>query len=216
MNISRLEGELLEAQASYNAMQHAFLEQRREAEAALLRAERAFSMAKGEETALSCEWKVRWEPNAPMPHVLASEGQTYLMYVVQEDANWDGTSAKLSIALVNFIDCYAWKYGGPNVDVLSGHPLWGRGLEPNAAHVIAHSRWLAQEEKINQVHPNYNPDRWKTWKHYLLSFRDETFECVASDYQIELFRASLGQVAQIAHLRLFANEKEEARDDHST
>jgi hypothetical protein len=151
MNISRLEGELLEAQARYNAMQHASLEQWREAEAALLRAERAFSMAKGEETALACEWKVRWEPNAPMPHVLASEVQTYLMYVVQEDANWDGSSEKLSIALVNFIDCYAWK-------------------------------------------------------HYLLSFRDETFECLASDYQIELFTASLGQVAQIAHMRLFANE----------
>src|SRR5260370_36284576 len=82
MNISRLEGELLEAQARYNAMQHASLEQRREAEAALLRAERAFSMAKGEETALACEWKVRWEPNAPMPHVLASEVQTYPIRVL--------------------------------------------------------------------------------------------------------------------------------------
>ena len=141
-----------------------------------------------------------------MPHVLASEGQTYLMYVVQEDSNWDGSSEKLSIALVDFIDCNAWKYGGPNVDVLSGHPLWGRGLDPNAAHMIAHSRWLAQEEKINQVHPQYNPDRWKTRKHYLLSFRDKTFECLASDYTIELFRASLEQVAQIVHKRLFASE----------
>ena len=47
MNISRLEGELLEAQARYNAMRHASLEQWREVEAALLCAERAFSMAKG-------------------------------------------------------------------------------------------------------------------------------------------------------------------------
>ena len=72
--------------------------------------------------------------------------------------------------------------------------------------MIAHSRWLAQEEKINQVHPQYNPDRWKTRKHYLLSFRDKTFECLASDYTIELFRASLVQVAQIVHKRLFASE----------
>jgi hypothetical protein len=206
MSISRLESELLEAQARCSVTQHASLEQRREAKADLLRAERAFSMAKGEETTLACEWKILWEPNAPMPHVLVSEGQTYLMYVVLENSNWDGSSEKLSIALVDFIDCNAWKYGGPNVDVLSGHPLWGRGLDPNAAHMIAHSRWLAQEEKINQVHPQYNPDRWKTRKHYLLSFRDKTFECLDSDYTIELFRASLVQVAQIVHKRLFASE----------
>jgi hypothetical protein len=90
--------------------------------------------------------------------------------------------------------------------VLNGHSLWGKGLDPYEAHEIAHSRWLAEEEKINQVHPHYNPDRWKTRKHYLFSFRDETFECLACDYRIEVFRASLKQVAQIAQARLFASE----------
>jgi hypothetical protein len=81
-----------------------------------------------------------------------------------------------------------------------------KGLDPYEVHEIAHSRWLAEEEKINQVHPHYNPDRWKTRKHYLFSFRDETFECLACDYRIEVFRASLEQVAQIAQARLFASE----------
>jgi hypothetical protein len=93
-----------------------------------------------------------------------------------------------------------------NDEVLSGHPLWGRGLEPYEAHIIAHSRWLAEEEQINKVHPRYNPDRWKTRKHYLLSFKDDTFECLASDYKIEVFRESLEQVAQLAQARLFTSE----------
>ena len=76
-----------------------------------------------------------------------------------------------------------------------------------SAHVIAHSRWLAEAENINKVHRHYNPDRWKTRKHYLLTFHDETFECLASGYKIEVFRESLEQVAQIVQARLFASEK---------
>src|SRR6266567_2362449 len=98
------------------------------------------------------------------------------MYVVSEpDPNWYESYVSLvqasdvhTIALVEFIDCYAFTFGGSNDEVLDGHPLWGRELSPYNAHVIAHSRWLAEEEKINQVHPRYNPDRWKTRKHYLL------------------------------------------------
>jgi len=185
------------------------------AKEALLSAERALSLAKGEETALACEWEVLWEANAPMPHVMTAARKTYLMYAVQEpDLNLDGSSDKLvqisdvsTVALVKLIDCYAYTFGGPNDEVLSGHPLWGRGLSYSSAHVIAHSRWLAEAENINKVHQHYNPDRWKTRKHYLLSFKDETFECLASGYKIEVFRESLEQVAQIVQARLFASEK---------
>jgi hypothetical protein len=150
-----------------------------------------------------------------LPHVVASGWKTYVMYVVSEpDPNWDGLYVSLvqasdvhTIALVEFIDCDAFTLGGPNDEVLHGHPLWGRGLSYYSAHVIAHSRWLAEAENINKVHQHYNPDRWKTRKHYLLTFHDETFECLASGYTIEVFRESLEQVAQIAQARLFASEK---------
>ena len=155
------------------------------------------------------------EPGDPLLHVVASGWKTYLRYVVSEPyPNWDESYVSLvqasdvhTIALVEFIDCYAFTLGGPNDKVLHGHPLWGRGLSYYSAHVIAHSHWLAEAENINKVHRHYNPDRWKTRKHYLLSFKDETFECLASGYTIEVFRESLEQVAQIAQSRLFASEK---------
>ncbi|HYL42233.1 MAG TPA: hypothetical protein VEU97_02505, partial [Ktedonobacteraceae bacterium] len=103
-------------------------------------------MAKGEETALACEWEVAWEPNAPRPHIMASGGKTYLMYIVEDDSNWDGSSDMLTIALVKFIDCYAYTFGGPNDEVLSGHPLWGRGLEPQM------SLWESFFTSILSVH----------------------------------------------------------------
>ncbi len=59
MSISRLEAELLEAQARYNTMKNVPLKESIAAKQTLLSAERALSLAKGEETALVCEWEVQ-------------------------------------------------------------------------------------------------------------------------------------------------------------
>jgi hypothetical protein len=90
--------------------------------------------------------------------------------------------------------------------VIAGHRLWGKGLAPYSAHVIANSRWLAEMENINRVHPSYHPDKWRTLKHYLLLFHDEHFECLAKDYTIEVLQDSLEHVVEIARTRLFARE----------
>jgi hypothetical protein len=107
------------------------------------------------------------------------------------------------IALVEFARCRVTKFGSPNDEVIRGHPLFGKGLEPYGAHLIANSRWLAELQRIHSVHPRYNPSRWQNVKHYLLLFHDETFECLAEGHTIELFRESFVQVLEIAKVRLF-------------
>ncbi len=47
------------------------------------------------------------------------------------------------------------------------------------------SRWLAELMKINSVHSQYNPDWWKQYRHYLLAFHDETFECIARGHSLK-------------------------------
>ncbi len=79
MSISRLEAELLEAQARYNTMKNVPLKESIAAKQTHLSAERALSLAKGEETALACEWEVLWEANAPMPHVMTAARKTYVL-----------------------------------------------------------------------------------------------------------------------------------------
>jgi hypothetical protein len=108
------------------------------------------------------------------------------------------------IALVEFIYCSVHHFGEPNDEVIGGHRLWGKGLALYTAHVIANSRWLAGLEDINKVHPYYHPDRWRALKHYLLLFHDESFECLASSYTIEVLQDTLEHVAEIARTRLFA------------
>jgi hypothetical protein len=179
---------------------------------ALWEAERALALAKGEETALACDWPAPWDVGAPMPYVVAGEGKTYLIYLIREaEPLLDGSSvtivdpasySKFPVALVEFLRCTAFRFGGPNDEVIHGHPLYGKGLNPYGAHIIANSRWLAELMEINSVHLLHNPSNWTDVKHYMLLFHDDMFECLARGFKVEVFRARFTQVLQIATERL--------------
>lgn len=156
MRLSELEANLHETRKRWKETitRDAPLEERVAAGQAVLQAERALSLAQGEENEPDPEW----------------DG-SYVTEMRTMDIH--------RIVLVEFIGSYAFQFGGPNDEVIGGHRLWGRGLNPYSAHVIANSRWLAEMEQINKVHPRYHPDKWKTLKHYLLLFHDENFECLA-------------------------------------
>jgi hypothetical protein len=214
MRLSELEANLHEARICRDETitSNAPLEARLAAGQAVLQAERALSLAQGEETALPCEWEAPWETGAPLPHVISSGWRIFLLYMAHEpDPDWDGSYVREMrtmdthrIALVEFRHCSVYQFGEPNDEVIGGHRLWGKGLAPYSAHVIANSRWLVEMENINKVHPSYHPDKWKALKHYLLLFHDESFECLANSYTIEVVQDTLEHVAEVARTRLFA------------
>ena len=177
----------------------------------LLKAERELALAKGEETALALDWPIMWDIGAPLPHVLSSGLKTFLLYYARrDDPNWDGTYITIAnpsasdgtpVVLVEFIGCEVFSFGGANDEVMHGHPLRGKGLGSYTAHTVANSRWLAEQQKINSVHDQYRPETWQNFKHYILLFHDEMFECIARDYMVEVFRGGLYQVLDIAYER---------------
>ncbi|RKP57939.1 hypothetical protein D7Z26_00020 [Cohnella endophytica] len=156
------------------------------------------------EYALPIEWEPAWDVGAPIPHVISSGHQTYLLYYIEEESqDWDGTSVTvidpnsnevLPIAVVKFNGCYAYKFGGANDEVMSGHPLYKKGLKFYSAHKVINSNWIKAEEKINSIHAYYKPERWKERIHYLLLFHDELFECIADGFEITVFRESFSSV----------------------
>lgn len=157
-----------------------------------------------DEYALPIDWEPAWDVGAPIPHVISSGYQSYLIYYIREESlDWDGTTVKvndpnnyeeLPIAVVKFNGCYAYKFGGANDEVLYGHPLYKKGLKFYSAHKVINSNWIKAEEKINSVHDYYKPERWKDRVHYLLLFHDELFECIADGYEISIYKESFKSV----------------------
>ncbi len=89
-------------------------------------------------------------------------------------------------AFVKFSLCLAHSFGLPNDEAFDGHPLAARGLEPFGAYRIENSSWLRQLERMNEVHPNHTPDLFRRHTHYILAFKDWTFECIARSYTVSV------------------------------
>jgi hypothetical protein len=187
------------------------LEEYLEANDECLACERALAAAKGEEFAGFCEWALPWDAGAPMPILIASEYRTILIYLVRlpHDPAWDGRSVTViepakenHIALVEFFGCTATRFGAPNDEVLSGHPLYGKGLEPYRAHLVNNSRWITELQRINSVHTQYDPQHWVDRKHYLLGFHDSMFECIADRVSIDPMTGTFADAIENAKQRL--------------
>ena len=125
-----------------------------------------------------------------------------MTYYVPADFPFDGTNPRMvratdvqAVAIVEFLGMVAVQFGTPNDEVLSGHPLAQRGLEPYAAHRVENSTWIRQLEDINRVHPGFSGDSWQSLRHYLFAFHDETFECVADDHRVTIEQGSIRSVA---------------------
>ena len=184
---------------------------------AMLAAERSLSRARGEPTCVVIDWQPAWDVGAPCPHVVSTGHRTFLVYLVAEASlPCDGTTVRVVdpssgdrdvLALVEPIGCYAHRFGGPNDELIAGHPFHGRGLHGYRAHVVENSPWIAVERATNSVHRGFREERWARTKHYLLSFHDDTFECLAEGWTIEIVAGTFRQVVEVAVDRVFAGER---------
>ncbi len=185
-----------------------------EAHANLLQHERRLAAAKGEEHAVPLEFPVKWCAGAPCPHLFANDYKTFLAFLVREnDPNWDGTYVRVvnpadglneRLALVEFKGCLSSRLGGPNDEVFSGHPLHGKGLDGYSAQEVLNSRWLAELERINSVHPQYQPESWRNLHHYIFWFHDSTFECLAKGVYVERFEGTWRDLMNVVCERMLA------------
>jgi hypothetical protein len=173
------------------------VEEWRAAHENLLRLERELAKSEDRPYAESISFPVPWDTGAPLPHVIASEtAVAVVFYARRDDPDWDGTYTSVHdshdpVGVVEFRGVDSHPFGTPNDEVLSGHPLYGSGLEGYAAQVVRNSPWLEEVRRINQVHPQYSAQRWLDIRHFVLWFHDTTFECLASSFTVELHPGSM-------------------------
>ncbi|MFZ6755550.1 hypothetical protein ACO0KY_19555 [Undibacterium sp. Dicai25W] len=140
---------------------------------------------------------------APLPCIVATEHSLAVAFPLQErDPSWDGSSIRIVshdsdeelIGVIRFNRAIAHFFGPPNDEAFRVHPLADRGLEPYGAFEITSSSWIHALEKMNSVHPCHMREHFKVYRHFVLSFHDTTFECVATGYTCEVHRGNLQQI----------------------
>jgi hypothetical protein len=169
---------------------------------AVLSLERKVAAERMDEYAETIDFPVKWDAGAPMPHLLTNGYRTFLLFYLPDDFSEDDRTE--SVALVEFHHCMSSKLGTPNEEVFHSHPLHGKGLEPYTAQIVRNSKWIKELESINKVHIQYNQKLWHSLNHYILWFHDDTFECVAKSYEVEVFKKSIDEVLEEAAKRIRA------------
>jgi hypothetical protein len=130
---------------------------------------------------------------APIPVILADEHTTVVAYYTQED-EIDNENTTEPIAIITFNSCRSTMFGPPNDEAFRGHPLYSRGLKPYSSFIIKNSSWLRKLIEMNSVHPYHNANHFNDYKHFILSFHDSTFECIAESYKTEIVTDSFSNV----------------------
>lgn len=172
------------------------------AHSAVLALERKLAVERMDEYAETIDFPLIWDAGAPMPHLLTNGYRTFLLFYLPDDYSEDSRTE--SIALVQFHQCMSSKLGDPNEEVFHGHPLNGKGLEPYTAQIVRNSKWIKELESINKVHSQYNAELWLSLNHYIFWFHDDTFECVAKSYEVEVFHQNMDEVVIEATKRILA------------
>jgi len=112
------------------------------------------------------------------PRIVADESTVALRYATAESDQDEGDLG-IQMAIVRFESCWAHYFGSPNSEALHGHPLYGRGLTFYGIFEVLDSSWIRLMEKRNRVHQHHSPARYAELRHFIFTFNDSTFECVA-------------------------------------
>ena len=118
-----------------------------------------------------------WDVDVPRPTIFADEHIVNLAYVTEDQ----------QVAVVTFDHCLEYKVGMPDENMINQHPLGNKGLSGYEAHWVETSSWLVELERCYQTISKNSFDG-REYRHYIFTFNDRCFECIASGYSIEKFQ----------------------------
>jgi hypothetical protein len=116
---------------------------------------------------------------APRPLIIAND--QYLLVAFQGDAD---TLEEEYVIGMKFSGPRKHRFGIPGNETIFGHPYYQQGLRAAGFYELENSDWIAELQEIARVHRYHNPDTWTKLKHYILTFHDNMFECVAESSTI--------------------------------
>ena len=109
------------------------------------------------------------DPDSPAPILLCDDAALVIAFQTRDHL----------VAIARFNPVEAMRFGAPNDGALAGHPLTSHGLQPSGSFVVENSSWILELAGVNSVHPVHEPSYYADLRHFVITFRESTFECVA-------------------------------------
>lgn len=129
------------------------------------------------------------DAGAPSPLVLSNDNELFVSFYANKvhsvsEPQERNTVYDEGVITLRFNSYIKYTFGFPNDETLSGHPYNKFGLESYAFYEVMDSDFIRQLMIIDSAHPYHTTSKWKEYKHYVLTFHDNMFECVAKGFEL--------------------------------
>ena len=85
-----------------------------------------------------------------------------------------------------------FKFGSPNDEALGSHLMTKYGLSFYGIFEVINSPWIEELKISNRIHPSHHDSMFKDYKHYIITYKDNTLEVVSNEMtEIELSKDDL-------------------------
>ena len=120
----------------------------------------------------------------PCPLVIAYGSELKLIFYSAELFNAPASEHREEVIELKFKSCDYYSLGPPNDEALDGHPYWELGLGSYSFYELLDSDLMVKLKSYNRFHSSNNPDSYKDYHHYILTFKDRLFECVSLAFEV--------------------------------
>ena len=122
---------------------------------------------------------------APSPTIISNDNKLFIIFYSAEAVRND------EIVVVSFKFCTTYRFGSPSNETIQGHPYYALGLRSGGFYELKNSDLIKQLQSVASIHPNHNAARWQKCRHFILTFHDNMFECVAEDFEVRFDKKSI-------------------------
>ena len=70
-------------------------------------------------------------------------------------------------------------------------------MKSYSIYELKNSDLIKSLQDIEKIHPQYNPKKWEMYRHFILTFHDNMFECIAQDFEIREENTSIYNQAAV-------------------
>jgi hypothetical protein len=139
---------------------------------------------------------VGFVPNsgAPQPVLFETEHDAVLIFWGQRNEA-PGTRERVAVTAWH---CMIATFGYPNDEALPGHRLYESGLSYYGVFEVLEPSWRGRIIAQNQSVFPKTPAHYERLRHFIVTFQDSTFECLAEQLSAQLVEGSIGDVLRSA------------------
>lgn len=139
---------------------------------------------------------------SPSPMILSNDNELFIAFYADKQSSTLIPKERniiydTGIFALKFKVFLKYSFGLPGNETMQGHPYSKLGMKACSFYELRNSDLIKSLLDIEKFHPNYNPEKWKLYNHYILTFHDNMFECIAQGFEIREDNISLYDQATV-------------------